>query len=189
MPPVTSPITEAPLNSGGSMLPTPPPPVPVKPATGETAGATASVQEQETQSTEGRVTLRFIAPKAVKAEDQFTAEVQASDVSALVSAPFTLVYDPLFLKFLSASEGDFLKKDAKQTLFRVTNDATAGRVTVGLTQVGDSTGVSGGGKLLSAVFRAKKSGPASIGFMGVNFRASGGKPLEVIPYNSVIEVK
>ncbi len=145
--------------------------------------------DQTVPVTESRVTLRFTAPKTVKVDERFNAEVLTSETKDLVSAPFTLVYDPIFLEFISASEGDLLKKDAKQTLFRVTNDASSGRVTVGLTQVGDSAGVSGTGKLLSAVFRAKKAGPASIGFIGVNFRAVGGKPLEVVPYNAVVEVK
>jgi general secretion pathway protein D len=173
---------------GVSSVTTVPVAVPV-PSVPPTATGTAPVTPEENQQVENRVILRFVAPKSVKVDDQFTADVQVSDAREMMSAPFTLMYDPLFLEFLSASEGDFLKKGGKQTLFRVTNDATTGRVTVGLTQVGDSPGVSGAGKLLSAVFRAKKGGPASIGFMGVNFRASGGKPLDVIPYNSVVEVK
>lgn len=142
-----------------------------------------------TSSSEPRLNLRFAAPKSVTAGEQFTAEVVTSDAKELVSAPFTLVYDPLLLEFTSATDGGLLKKDGKQVLFRVTNDATAGRVTVGLTQVGDSKGVTGAGTLLTAVFRAKKPGPASIGFVGTNFRGAGGKPLDVVPYNTVIEVK
>jgi general secretion pathway protein D len=110
-------------------------------------------------------------------------------MKGLVSAPFILLYDPLTLEFLSAAEGDFFKGDARQTIFKVTNDAAAGRITIGLTQVGTAPGVSGTGALLTAQFRAKKPGMASIGFTGINFRGSDGNPLDIVSSDALIEIQ
>lgn len=136
-----------------------------------------------------RVTVRVNAPSSVKLDEQFTVGVLAERVEKLYSAPFTLVYDPLFVDFLAAVEGNLLNKDGKQTLFRVTNDPRNGRVTVGMTRVGDVGGVSGSGPLVSALFKAKKSGQTSIGIMGPNFRAPGNQPVEVTPFNALVDVR
>lgn len=184
VPPVQPVATEKPLQPTSPATPAPPSgetpltPVPLTPLPAEPSA-------QEEQATK----LRVVAPKTVEAESQLTADIMIVEAKDLVSAPFTLVYDPLFFDFLSAVEGEFLKQDGKQVLFRVTNDAKTGRVTVGMTRVGDVGGVNGSGKLLSALFRAKKKGPASFGIMGAGFRAVKGKPVEVIPYNSVVDVQ
>jgi general secretion pathway protein D len=101
----------------------------------------------------------------------------------------TLVYDPKFLDFAGAAEGIFLKRDGKPTLFRTVLDKTTGQVTIVLNRVGDAGGVSGSGTLLTATFKARNQGPASIGFVGVNLADPAGKPLEAVPYNTVVEVK
>ncbi|GAB4295077.1 MAG: tetratricopeptide repeat protein [Desulfuromonadia bacterium] len=165
-----TPASPSPMPTGGQPLPrggdqqTAPPPIP-------------------------RVTVRVNAPSSVKLDEQFTVGVLAERVEKLYSAPFTLVYDPLFVDFLAAVEGNLLNKDGKQTLFRVTNDPRNGRVTVGMTRVGDVGGVSGSGPLVSALFKAKKSGQTSIGIMGPNFRAPGNQPVEVTPFNALVDVR
>jgi general secretion pathway protein D len=60
---------------------------------------------------------------------------------------------------------------------------------VELVRTGEVGGVNGAGSLITATFRAKNQGPASFGFIGVNFTGPGGKALETIPFNSIVEIK
>jgi general secretion pathway protein D len=133
--------------------------------------------------------LNIVAPASVKVNEQFTVEIKAVDANNLLNAPFTLVYDPLFLDFVGVAEGGFLKQDGKPTLFRPTIDKNTGQVAVTLNRLGDAGGITGGGTLMTATFKAKNQGPASIGFLDTNFSAPGGKLLDTVPYNTVVEVK
>jgi len=136
-----------------------------------------------------RITLNVVAPASVKVNEQFSVGIKVADANNLLNAPLTLVYDPLFLDFVGLTEGGFMKQDGKATLFRPTIDKNTGQIAVTLNRVGDVGGISGSGTLLTATFKAKNQGPASIGFLDVNFTAPGGKPLEAIPYNAVVDIK
>lgn len=136
-----------------------------------------------------RITLNVAAPASVKVNEQFSVGIKVTDANNLFNAPLTLVYDPLFLDFVGLAEGGFMKQDGKATLFRPTIDKNTGQIAVTLNRVGDAGGISGSGTLLTATFKAKNQGPASIGFLDVNFTAPGGKPLETIPYNAVVDIK
>ena len=136
-----------------------------------------------------RVTMSMAAPSSVKVNDQFSVEVKVSDAAGLYRAPFILSYDPLFLDFVGASEGGFLKQDGKPTQFRFSVDKNTGQVSINLGRVGDAGGVSGAGTLITATFKAKNKGPANLGFLGVNLAGAGGKPIESLPFNAVVEVK
>lgn len=133
--------------------------------------------------------MAIIGPDVVKVTEQFTVALQVTDAVNLYGTPFTLVYDPNFLEFVGASEGDLLRKDGKPTIFKATDDKVAGKVVVGLTRIGSVGGVNGSGILAQATFKAKNKGPASIGFTGVNFLGPAAKQLEVIPYNAVVDVQ
>ena len=136
-----------------------------------------------------RISLNIVAPASVRVNEQFTVEIKAVDANNLFNAPFTLVYDPLFLDFVGVAEGGLLKQDGKPTLFRPAIDKNTGQVTVTLNRVGDAGGITGGGTLMTATFKAKNQGPASIGFLDANFSAPGGKLLDTVPFNTVVEVK
>lgn len=133
--------------------------------------------------------VSIAAPKSVKVNDQFPVEIKASDVQNLYGAPLILAYDPIFMDFVGASEGGLLKQDGKPTAFRTTVNPNTGQVAIVLNRVGDVGGVNGAGTLLTATFKAKNRGPASLGLMGINFTDPAGKALEAIPYNAVVEVK
>ena len=136
-----------------------------------------------------RTILNVVAPASVKVNEQFSVGVKVTDANNLHNAPMTLVYDPLFLDFVGVAEGGFMKQDGKATLFRPTVDKNTGQIAVTLNRTSDADGISGSGTLLTATFKAKNQGPASIGFLDVNFAAPGGKPLETIPYNAVVDIK
>ena len=136
-----------------------------------------------------RISLNIGAPASVKVGEQFMAEIKISDAKSLLNAPFVLVYDPAFLEFQAAAEGDFLNKDGKPTIFKTTVDKTTGQVTITSARKPGDGGIGGAGTLLTASFKAKSKGPASLGFMSVKFNDAGGKIIETIPYNTVIEIK
>jgi general secretion pathway protein D len=141
------------------------------------------------QAAPARATVSVVAPKTVKKNEQFRVDVQVSNAAGLYKSPFTMVYDPIFVEFLGAAEGLFLKQDGKRTTFESKVDKNTGQVTVTVARVGDAGGITGSGVLMTAMFRAKNQGPASFGFLGVNLFDSSGKVQEAIPFNTVVEVK
>lgn len=136
-----------------------------------------------------KVVVKVSAPASVKQNEQFTVDILASDAENLISTPLSLIYDPSFLEFVSVKEGDFLSQGGKKTTFNSKADSQSGRLTITSTREGDAEGATGSGKLFSAVFRAKTVGPASIGFVGVKLSSVGGKQLDSILYNAVVEIK
>ncbi|WP_243371221.1 cohesin domain-containing protein [Geotalea sp. SG265] len=157
---------------------------PAPPVTAAPAPAPAAEQQPAP-----KVTLNLAAPASVKVNDQFTVEVKAANAANLISAPFTLAYDPIFLELVGVTEGPLMKKDGKPTTFRPTIDKTTGQVAVNLFRSPDTGGVSGSGTLVTVTFKAKNQGPASMGFLDTNFSAVGGKPVEAVAYSAVVQVQ
>lgn len=158
-------------------------PLPGKPSTGATAPPSPPPVVIE------RGSMSMQVPSSVAVGQQFTAEVRADGVKDLFNAPFTIIYDPLFADFVSAAEGDFLKQDGRPTSFSASNDPGAGKVSVSLKRGSGVGGISGGGALISVVFKAKNAGPLNLGFSSVNFTDSTGKSLPMVPYNVLVDVK
>lgn len=136
-----------------------------------------------------RVSIRVSAPATVKQNEQFSVDIMASDADNLYSAPLTIVFDPATLEAVSLTEGSFLNQDGRKTVFINKIDNQNGQLQIKISREGETDGVSGAGKLLSANFKAKATGPASIGFIGVKLSAAGGKQLDSILYNAVVEIK
>lgn len=133
--------------------------------------------------------LQVSAPATVSVGRQFTLEVRVSDVLELGAAPFVLTYDPALVEFVSAAPGGFLSQDGRPAAFSAKPDAAGGSVTVSLARAAGTGGASGGGTLLSAMFRAKGRGTASFGFSNVNLAAADGRPLSVLPFSTAVEVR
>lgn len=183
--PVQEPPVKAPVQAGQVKAPE----SPVAPVLQQQPVAQQPVTPQPVRTPAERISLNIGAPASVKVNDQFMAEIKVSDAKSLLNAPFVLVYDPAFLEFQAAAEGDFLKKDGKPSSFKTKVDKVTGQVTVIMGRQPESGGVEGSGTLLTASFKAKNKGPASLGFMSVKFSDVGGKIIDTIPYNTVIEVK
>ena len=133
--------------------------------------------------------LQITAPSSILLGQQFSLEVKVSDVNELASAPLVLTYDPIFVEFVSATEGSFLKKDGKLVTFSSKVDAASGTVTITLARGAGSGGVSGDGTLVSALFRAKKQGSASFGFRNVSFSSADGKPVTILPFSTAVDIR
>lgn len=135
-----------------------------------------------------RGSLNIAAPAAVDLGSQFKVEIRVSDVKGLAKAPFVLLYDPIFIEYVGAVEGTFLNRDGKPTSFSAQADKAKGRVTISMARTG-ADGIDGAGQLLTATFAAKNKGPASLGLQSVAFADQASKPIDIIPYNTVVEVK
>ncbi|MFZ3208053.1 MAG: secretin N-terminal domain-containing protein [Geobacteraceae bacterium] len=133
--------------------------------------------------------LRILAPASVKVNEQFTVEAVAADVVNLYSAQFVLVYDQNFVEPVGVAEGGFMRNDGKPAQFRSSIDKNSGQIKVELIGTGGVGGMNGRGSLITATFRAKNQGPANFGFTGVSFTDPGGKALQTIPFNSIVEIK
>jgi general secretion pathway protein D len=151
--------------------------------------ATPPMPKTEAVPKPSRVSVTIAAPPQVKVKDQFMVDIKASEVNNLRSAPFVLSYDPIFVEFVDATAGELLKSEGKPPVFKATNDKSTGQVTFSASLPDNASPVSGSGKITTVIFRAKNQGPASFGLMGVNFIGQGGKQIETLPYNTVVEVK
>ncbi|WP_306534604.1 cohesin domain-containing protein [Geobacter sp.] len=135
-----------------------------------------------------RGSLNISAPAAVDLGSQFKVEIRVSDVKGLAKAPFVLLYDPIFIEYVGAVEGTFLNRDGKPTTFNAQADKGTGRVTITMGRT-VTEGIDGAGSLLAVTFAAKNKGPASLGLQNVTFTDQANRPLDIIPYNTVVEVK
>jgi general secretion pathway protein D len=133
--------------------------------------------------------LNLSAPSSVKMNEQFNVEIVASNMANLYNAPFVLSYDPVVLDYVGASEGPLLKNDGKPTVFQATGVKNSGQIAVNLGRTGNDPGVNGTGTLATLIFKAKKPGAAGLGFVKASFTDPASKPLGVIPFNTVVEVK
>ncbi|MDA8430702.1 MAG: cohesin domain-containing protein [Geobacteraceae bacterium] len=131
---------------------------------------------------------QIAAPVGAGVGQTFYVDIKAGDVQDLAAAPFVMTYDPAVVDFIKATEGTFLNHDGKPTLFSVTPDVKGGTLTVKLERAPKSGGVSGYGTLASALFGAKSKGTAHFGFRSLNFTAADGKPLEILPFSTTVDV-
>jgi general secretion pathway protein D len=150
---------------------------------------TAQSQSPQVPGTQPGMVLNITAPPVVKLNERFSVDVAASNVTNLYSAPFVFSYDPALLDFRGASEGPFLKYDGKPTSFQAINATNNGKITVNIGRVGNVGGINGVGTLVSFKFKAKKEGEVNLGLSNVNFTDPAGKPLGIIPFNTIVEVK
>ena len=116
---------------------------------------------------------------SVRVGDTFTVHVNAEKVTDLSGWQFDLTFDPNVLGAIKVSEGDFLKKDGGTTFFqRGTVDNAAGEISDISAALISKKGVTGTGRLLSVVFKAKAAGNSQM--MLHNFQL-GSDTGEVIP--------
>ena len=151
--------------------------------------ASHPVASQNVSAPVQRGLLRINAPASAIVGKQFTLEVSVASISDLNAATFVLTYDPVFVEFVSAGEGAFLKRDGMSTTFGSATGAATGTVSINLARGPGSVGVSGDGTLASLLFRAKRKGIPGFGFGNVGFTASNGGPLTILPSGSAVEIK
>lgn len=149
----------------------------------------AATPKTELNQKPARTSVTIAAPSSVKVKDQFMVDIKVSEVNSLRNTLFILSYDPIFLEYVDASTGQLMKSDGKTPAFKATNDKNTGQILFSISRPENIPPVSGSGKITTVTFKAKNQGPASLGLMGVNFTGQGGRQLETLPYNTVVEVK
>jgi general secretion pathway protein D len=177
-----------PAAPGGSTNPG----LPVPPAGSSAIGGPAvavAPQSASAPNAPAKVSLNINAPSAVALNDQFSIDIVASNLVNLSNAPFVISYDPVFLDYVGAREGPFLKSDGKPTSFQATGVKDSGQIAVDLSRADNSVGVKGTGTLATLTFKAKRKGTANLGLLKASFTDPEGKPLDVVPFNTVVEVK
>ena len=133
--------------------------------------------------------LQIAAPSTTSIGEQFSLDITISDVKDLANASFVLTYDPVFVDFLSISEGSHMKKDGKATTFSSKVDPLAGTITVTMVRAAGNIGASGAGTLASASFRAKNQGQANFAFKSTPFTSSFGAALDVLPFSTAVDIR
>ncbi|MRR54497.1 MAG: type II secretion system protein [Deltaproteobacteria bacterium] len=132
--------------------------------------------------------LIIATPPVSRVGETFTLEIRAENVGAVMSAPFSLTYDPNFVEPEAVSPGTFLQKQGLQTNFSSSTDPS-GAINVDLS-LPEGTAVEGGnGVLATAVFRAKKPGTAAFGFRDVAFKSATGANVPIIPVAASLNIQ
>jgi general secretion pathway protein D len=194
-PPAPAASVGAPVNADNPVVAPPVVPVPVKQPTPAATAASPVAQTTPVAAPSAvptppkRGLVQIAAPAGVDTGQQFSVDIKTGDVQDLAGAALVLSYNPNLVEFLSATEGGFLKKDGKATTYSATASAAEGMLTINLSRAPNSGGMSGAGTLVSALFRAKSKGAASFGFQRVNFTSADGKPLEMLPFSTAVNVR
>lgn len=176
--PVQPPITAKPAD-GADAAPTVPatPPVQVLPALPKTAPPSAAT----------RGLIQLAAPASITVGQQFYVDIKVADVQDLVNGTFAMTFDPIFVEFVSAAEGTFMKRDGKPATFSAT--PAGGQLAVTIARGDVAGGISGNGTVASVLFRAKNKGPANFGFRSVSFSNSEGATQEILPFSTSVDVR
>jgi len=194
-PPAPAATVGAPVDEDAPVVAPPAVPIPVKqPAPAATAASPVTssapvAAPPVAPSPPKRGLVQIAAPAGIDIGQQFSVDIKAGDVQELASSALVLSYNPNLVEFISAAEGGFLKKDGKATIYSATASAAEGILTINLSRVPNSGGISGAGTLVSALFRAKSKGAASFGFQRVSFTSADGKPLEMLPFSTAVNVR
>jgi general secretion pathway protein D len=154
------------------------------------APVTAPVtQPAPPQQGESQGTLTITAPPTVATGSQFTVEVKSEGAANLYNTPFVLTFDPKVVEPVGVAEGNFMKQDGKQTVFRSTIDKNTGNIRIALNRVGNVGGVSGSGTIISALFKSKAKGLAGFGVQDANFSDAEGNPVMMNSFNVAVEIR
>ena len=92
---------------------------PVQPSS---AAAAKPAAKAATPAPQQRGLLQITTPSSVSIGQQFSLDIKVSNINDLSAASFVLTYDPVFVEFISAAQGDLLKSDGKPATFSNTTD-------------------------------------------------------------------
>lgn len=120
----------------------------------------AAFQERAARSA-GGVELTF-APEALRASvgDSFEVRLDVRSTAPLSHLPLRLRFDPSLIEVTAVRAGSYLGGEEEISL--MTDDSTPGTVVVGLSRLGERSGVAGRGRLLALEVRATGPGTATI---------------------------
>jgi hypothetical protein len=90
------------------------------------------------------------------------ADVISVSPVRVVDAPLTLEYNASMLRYLDASQGEFLTRGGGSVVFLANGEARPGQVDIGIGRTDRSRGVAGEGTLCRVRFMTLATGAASL---------------------------
>jgi hypothetical protein len=98
---------------------------------------------------------------SARVRENLNVEIGAVSSTPVVDAPLHLLYDPERLRFVDATEGEYMKQDGGGTVFMANGLSRPGDVLVGIGRTDRLRGVSGSGTLCRLRFEVLAPGTAT----------------------------
>ncbi len=109
------------------------------------------------------LTLSVVVPvDGARVGESISIEIAAASTAGVVDAPLHLLYDPERLRFLEASEGDYLRRDGSAIVFLANGLSRPGDVIIGIGRTDRSRGARGSGTLCRVRFEVLAPGTARL---------------------------
>jgi hypothetical protein len=131
------------------------------------------------------VTEVTIQPPVVNATtgQAFSVQVVIDNGKDVGHTPFYLIFDPNYLEVMEVSQGGYLAQDGRQVSFLHSENNATGEIRVGLSRLGATEGVNGGGVLAVVTFKAKERGKSYLTFTNCSVKNPRAEnlPVEFLP--------
>ncbi len=118
----------------------------------------------------------------------FTMDINVKDAVDLYGAGFDVTFDTGLIRVVEVREGTFLKEGATQTSFLKQIDNQQGRVVMGITRLGQVSGVNGSGTLATVVFKPISTGTATLRLSNIILQDSSFDSIPVISTQTTIYI-
>jgi general secretion pathway protein D len=129
------------------------------------------------------------APVEAKQGANFTVTLQANGVSDLYSALMRVKFDPQALKLIDVQLGSLPAMDGQQPLFTRNIQSDAGEVSINITRLPGTAGVSGSGALATLTFQAAGRGATEIACVDLSLRNSQLQPVAAAPPKLAVTIQ
>ncbi len=116
----------------------------------------------DSTSTTGLTLSVLIRQETASDVDSVSVEIEAASSVGVVDAPLHLLYDPAQLRFLDASEGNYMSGDGAATVFLVNAQSRPGDVLIGIGRSDRSRGAGGSGTLCTLRFVVLATGTVRV---------------------------
>jgi len=133
-------------------------------------------------------TLALVPTRSEMGQGQrLSVNVHITGAADLFSAPFYVQYDPRHLKVVAVKQGGFLKRDGVSTAF-LHKEKRPGTIMVGLSRLGNKSGVSGSGTLATLTFITLGAGHTTISLSKSDLKDSQLAPAKIHIKNATITI-
>jgi hypothetical protein len=139
----------------------------------------ASSQSRSVEQSRGRSMSRTFTEKknigtfelayhenVVEANEEFTVELRAKEITDLYGAKFNVKYDNDMLEVVSVDQGEFMKANGQTTFFKYDTDDE--NLSVTISKLGAVEAAKGDGVVAEITFNAKAAGTAQFVLSNVN---------------------
>ena len=132
------------------------------PPQGGAATASPGASPSGDPSAGGLALSIVLRPGNPRVKDKVAVEIGAVSSIGIVDAPLHLLYDPARLRYLGASEGDYMNRDGAGTVFLVNAEARPGDVVIGIGRSDRARGAGGRGTLCVVRFEVLSAGASRV---------------------------